>query len=195
MQMPPTPSSFSSMDNLKLSENKQQQQQQQEQCKTLIFDASILQHKLDIQPQFVWPDHEKPNPPSQTPQLQVPLIDIGAFLSGDPTSISSSIVNVNEACVKHGFFLVINHGVDPDLIARAQKLMDFFFEMELPQKQKAQRQLGDHCGYSSSFIGRFSSKLPWKETLSIRYSDVDRSRKTVEEYFTNVMGEDFQYFG
>ncbi|PKI49562.1 hypothetical protein CRG98_030055 [Punica granatum] len=74
--------------------------------------------------------------------------------------------------------------------------MEIFFGMELSQKERAQRKIGDHCGYASSFTGRFSSKLPWKETLSFQYSaDDNRSMKTIEEYFLNVMGEEFQYFG
>ena len=156
------------------------------------FDESLMPNQSNIPSQFIWPDHEKPC--LTPPELQIPPIDLKCFLSADPQALSTVCAELSEACKKHGFFLVVNHGVDRKLIAQAHKLIDDFFCMQLSQKQKAQRKIGEHCGYANSFIGRFSSKLPWKETLSFHYS-ADKSRKTVEDYFLNVMGEDFKQFG
>ncbi|KAG5042027.1 hypothetical protein AAZX31_03G018200 [Glycine max] len=156
------------------------------------FDESLMPNQSNIPSQFIWPDHEKPC--LTPPELRIPPIDLKAFLSGDPQAVSAICAEANEACKKHGFFLVVNHGVDRKLIAQAHKLIDDFFCMQLSQKQKAQRKIGEHCGYANSFIGRFSSKLPWKETLSFHYS-ADKSSKSVEDYFLNVMGEDFRKFG
>ncbi|KAF5943127.1 hypothetical protein HYC85_020769 [Camellia sinensis] len=75
-----------------------------------VFDASLLKHELNIPPQFIWPDHEKPSL-HEPPPLIVPPIDLGAFLSGDPLSVTTATRLVDEACKKHGFFLVINHGL------------------------------------------------------------------------------------
>ncbi|XP_027192346.1 gibberellin 20 oxidase 2-like isoform X2 [Cicer arietinum] len=157
-----------------------------------FHDTSFLPCQSKIPLEFIWPDHEKPC--LTPPKLHVPPIDLKAFLSNDPQEISNACSKVNEACKKHGFFLVVNHGVDNKLIAQAHKLIDDFFSMQLLEKQRAQRKIGEHCGYANSFIGRFSSKLPWKETLSFRYSN-DKSCRIVEEYFVNVMGEDFRQFG
>jgi len=118
------------------------------------------------------------------------------FLSGDPQAVSNASRLVNEACKKHGFFQVINHGIDTKLIAKAHQFMDDFFGLHISEKQRAQRKIGDHCGYASSFTGRFSSKLPWKETLSFRYCAGDHpSLKIVQDYIVNAMGEDFKQFG
>lgn len=107
----------------------------------LVFDASLLQNESNIPQQFVWPDNERPcfEPP---PPLQVPPIDLQAFLSGDPLAVSNTTQIVKSA----------------------------FFQMPLSEKQRAQRKLGDSRGYASSFTNRFSSKLPWKETLTLQYS-------------------------
>lgn len=161
---------------------------------SLVFDASVLQHQPTIPQQFIWPVEERPLL-VETPELEVPLVDLGSFLSGDPVAVSQASCRVNEACKKHGFFLVVNHGIDQSLIDKAHEYMDSFFSMQLSDKQRAQRKVGEHCGYASSFTGRFSSKLPWKETLSFRYSDEDSSSKTVEEYFSTVLGNDFYHFG
>ncbi|KAL9359868.1 hypothetical protein Peur_047991 [Populus x canadensis] len=159
----------------------------------LVFDASILQHQANIPSQFIWPDHEKPC--LESPKLAIPPIDFGSFLTGDPLAVSKATQLINEACKKHGFFLVVNHGVDSTLIAKAHEYMNMFFGIQLSEKQRAQRKIGEQYGYASSFTGRFSSKLPWKETLSFRYCADNQSSDIVQEYFLNVMGENFKQFG
>ncbi|KAL4562762.1 hypothetical protein LXL04_026792 [Taraxacum kok-saghyz] len=161
----------------------------------LVFDASILQNETNIPLQFVWPDHEKPCLESPPSLLHVPPIDLKAFISGEPLAASSASLMVNSACQEHGFFQVFNHGVDSNLINEAHKMMDLFFGMPLLEKQKAERKFGEYCGYASSFTNRFSSKLPWKETLSFRYSADPKCSNVVQDYFMNVMGEDFSKFG
>ncbi|PRQ57736.1 putative gibberellin-44 dioxygenase [Rosa chinensis] len=91
----------------------------------------------------VVPDHEKPSPNRQ--DLLAPAIDLNGFLSGDPTIPANSIRSVYETCKKHGFFLIVNHGVDRELIAKAHEYMDLFFKMKLSEKQRAQRK-------SSTFV-------------------------------------------
>ncbi|KAJ4727067.1 putative Gibberellin 20-oxidase [Melia azedarach] len=164
-----------------------------ENGQSLVFDASHLQFESSIPSEFIWPDHEKPSLEPQ--ELVIPPIDLRSFLSGDPLAIAKTTQLVNEACRKHGFFLVVNHGIDSKLITKAHEYMDFFFGMPLSEKQKAQRKLGEHCGYASSFTGRFSSKLPWKETFSFRYCTDAESSDIVDKYIVSKMGEDFRQFG
>ncbi|XP_052170783.1 gibberellin 20 oxidase 1-D-like [Diospyros lotus] len=159
----------------------------------VLFDASVLRHEPNIPPQFIWPDQDKPG--LAQPLLLAPHIDLAAFLSGDPFAVEAAIRLVNEACRKHGFFLVVNHGVSRRLNDEALENMELFFGMPLSEKQRAQRMPGDHCGYASSFTGRFSSKLPWKETLSFRFSADHHSSDLVGDYFLEKMGEDFRHFG
>ena len=168
-------------------------EEQEDDPKKLVFDASVIRHQQNIPQQFIWPDDEKPC--SYAPELFVPLIDLRGFLSGDPDSATEASRLVGEACRKHGFFLVVNHGVDGKLISDAHSYMDDFFQLPLSTKQSAQRKVGEHCGYASSFTGRFSSKLPWKETLSFRYSADKNSSNVVKEYMHHKMGEDFNQFG
>ncbi|KAL6509498.1 hypothetical protein OROGR_022808 [Orobanche gracilis] len=162
--------------------------------KSIIFDATVLKDQSDIPAQFIWPDNEKPDsdPP---PELEVPYIDLGRFLSGDPAASARAAELVGEACRKHGFFLVVNHGVDDSLISDAHRCTSSFFKQSLSGKEKAQRKLGEHCGYASSFTGRFSSKLPWKETLSFEYFGQEGKSNVVEDYFRRTLGEDFAHIG
>ncbi|KAL1531465.1 gibberellin-44 dioxygenase [Salvia divinorum] len=161
--------------------------------KPLVFDAKQLQHQTNIPPQFIWPDDERPS--ADPPELEVPLVDLRGFLSGDPAAARRASALVGEACREHGFFLVVNHGVDAALISDAHRRMDDFFLQPLQEKQRAGRKLGEHCGYASSFTGRFSAKLPWKETLSFEYSAKSGDARIVEDYFTNTLGDDFTHLG
>ncbi|KAJ9547877.1 hypothetical protein OSB04_020420 [Centaurea solstitialis] len=166
----------------------------EDQQKSLVFDASVLQHEANIPQQFIWPDHEKPNS-QKSKELEVPLIDLGGFLSGHSSSAEEASSLVGKACQKHGFFLVVNHGVDANLISDAERYLDLFFELPLSEKQRAQRKAGESCGYASSFTGRFSSKLPWKETLSFRFLSEENSSNIVKDYFKNTMGPEFVRLG
>ncbi|GMJ01564.1 ARABIDOPSIS THALIANA GIBBERELLIN 20-OXIDASE 1, gibberellin 20 oxidase 1, GA REQUIRING 5 [Hibiscus trionum] len=155
-------------------------------------NGAILGSESNIPSQFIWPDDEKPC--LDAPELAIPTIDLGHFLcGGDPFAVSKAAEAVNEACKKHGFFLVVNHGVDSGLVDKAHQCMDMFFGLQLSRKQKAQRKVGESYGYASSFVGRFSSKLPWKETLSFRFCP--DTQNIVENYMVNRMGEDFRDFG
>ncbi|XP_047962707.1 gibberellin 20 oxidase 1 [Salvia hispanica] len=161
--------------------------------RSLIFDATLLKQQSNIPPQFIWPDNDRPNP--NPLELDVPLVDLRGFLSGDPSASERASHLIAEACRKHGFFLVVNHGVDADLIADAHHYMNRFFEQPLHEKQRALRKQGEHCGYASSFTGRFSSNLPWKETLSFQYSPEKASSHIVENYFRTKLGENFAHLG
>ncbi|GLT84104.1 hypothetical protein SLE2022_023550 [Rubroshorea leprosula] len=178
------------VDCIKTIPSSMNQHDRKDDQKPPVFDASVLSYQDDIPDQFIWPDDEKPS--VNPPELQVPLVDLGGFLSGDPVAARKASRLICEACQKHGFFLVVNHGVDAELITAAHEYMDKFFELPLGEKQRAQRKLGEHCGYASSFTGRFSSKLPWKETLSFQYSP---STRIVQDYFVNTMGDEFKQYG
>ncbi|KAH0449177.1 hypothetical protein IEQ34_022977 [Dendrobium chrysotoxum] len=155
------------------------------------FDATVLSQQRDIPAQFIWPEGEKPTADA-CEELPVPLIDLAGFLSGKPESAAEVARLVGEACSSHGFFQVINHGIPPQLLTDAHRSVESFFSMSLQEKQRAQRKPGESCGYASSFTGRFSSKLPWKETLSFRFCPFS---SVVLEYFANTLGEEFRHFG
>lgn len=150
----------------------------------IVFDASILQHATTIPSPFIWPDDEKPMP--DPPVLRVPPIDIGEVLSGDPLQVAKAISHVDEACKRHGYFLVVNHGVDPSLLARALELNGIFFRMPLDLKQKGR-------SFASSFPNRFTSKLPWKETLTFLYSS-DSNTLNIDQNYLDFFGDELKEF-
>ncbi|XP_022141149.1 gibberellin 20 oxidase 2-like [Momordica charantia] len=142
---------------------------------------------------FIWPDEMKPE--DSVPELHVPHIDMKKFLSGEEGAVEEAMRLVDEACRKHGFFVVVNHGVDMGIMRDLHKCMDEFFELPLDHKQKAQRKFGDSYGYASSFLGRFSTKLPWKETFSLRYLSNEDHSSAVHDYVCDTLGQEFSHHG
>ncbi|KFK26790.1 gibberellin 20-oxidase [Arabis alpina] len=169
-------------------EHEPKQDLENDETPPLIFNPTLLNLQSQIPNQFIWPDEEKPS--TDIPELNVPFIDLS---SQDSTLEASRLIA--EACTKHGFFLVVNHGVSESLVSEAHRFMDRFFDMPLAGKQRAQRKPGESCGYASSFTGRFSTKLPWKETLSFRFSNENSGSRTVQDYFSDTSGQEFEQFG
>ncbi|CAM8939176.1 unnamed protein product [Rhodiola kirilowii] len=152
---------------------------------------------ISIPSTFIWPDNEKPS--LDVPSLQVPIINLNRILNGDVDSdeVSKTLKLVNEACRKHGFFVIMNHGVEQDLIEIAHKQYDQFFSLPLKEKDKANTKSGEYRGkYSGGFGNRFASKKPWKEDVSFRYcNDLGDDNSIVHNYFVDIMGQDFDNFG
>lgn len=169
-------------------EHEPKQDLENDETPSLIFNPSLLNLQSQIPNQFIWPDEEKPS--IDIPELNVPFVD----LSSQESTLEASRL-IAEACSKHGFFLVVNHGVSESVVSEAHRFMDRFFDMPLAGKQRAQRKPGESCGYASSFTGRFSTKLPWKETLSFRFSNENSGSRTVQDYFSDTLGQDFEQFG
>ncbi|KAF3779364.1 Gibberellin 2-beta-dioxygenase 8 [Nymphaea thermarum] len=98
--------------------------------------------------------------------LNEPVIDLAGFLAGDEASTQLAAELVSSASRKHGFFQVINHGVDAELTVAALHHMDEFFRQPQHEKKRVR-------GYSDGHSHRFASKLPWKETLSFPFHASD----------------------
>ena len=79
-------------------------------------------------------------------QMQIPIIDLGPFLGGDPGAEAPTAGALREACEGLGFFFVRNHGVDQALIDLAFAACQRFHSLPLEQKM-ASRATGKVVGY------------------------------------------------
>lgn len=161
----------------------------------LIFDSNLLQKQANMPREFVWPSGDLASS-SQREELKEPLIDLGGFMRGDEAAIAGAARLVKEACAKHGFFQVTNHGVDPNLVRAAYDGMDSIFRLPMSRKLSARRQPGGVCGYSGAHADRYTSKLPWKETFSFQHRHQHHhSNSEIVDYFNSVLGEDLENTG
>ncbi|XP_038989871.1 gibberellin 20 oxidase 2-like [Phoenix dactylifera] len=157
----------------------------------VIFDPFLLQKETNVPKEFLWPQSERPD---CLEEVQAPVVDLKGFLQGDESSTRRAAEIIRQACLAHGFFQVINHGIDPSLCRDAMRNADELFKLPLETKLKIQRQRGSFWGYTGAHADRFSSKLPWKETLSFGYDNVG-SKNGVVSYFVSSLGKDFEPTG
>ncbi|XP_073103483.1 gibberellin 20 oxidase 2 isoform X2 [Elaeis guineensis] len=157
----------------------------------MVFDSTLLRKQSKIPQQFIWPPSERPR---TLKELNAPVVDLHGFLRGDEASTLRAAELIRTACTTHGFFQVTNHGVDISLTRDAFACMDQFFTLPLGCKLRAKRKPGSLWGYAGAHADRFSSKLPWKETLSFGYHDAGPQRMVVD-YFTSVLGTDLERMG
>ncbi|XP_066398625.1 gibberellin 20 oxidase 3-like [Miscanthus floridulus] len=160
----------------------------------VVFDAEVLSREERIPAQFVWSAQERA-PADGVEEIAIPVVDLGGFLRRGDGELPGGVA---EACERHGFFQVVNHGVRAALLADAYRCLDAFYARPLADKQRAQRRPGESHGYASSFTGRFRCCLPWKETLSFNCPAAAAGNErtgAVVDYFVDVLGEDYRHMG
>ncbi|KAK7311500.1 hypothetical protein RJT34_09694 [Clitoria ternatea] len=159
------------------------------------MDSGHLWSELEVLPHvpksFIWP---KECTVDAHDELKAPMIELDGFLRGDDEATQYAAKLIREACMNHGFFQVINHGVDLQLIREAYDQIDTFFKLPIQMKLSVHKKPGSMWGYSGAHADRFSSKLPWKETLSFPYRD-NTLEPVVTNYFKSSLGEDFAQTG
>jgi len=62
----------------------------------------------DIAPPALRPDNE-----------DLPIIDIGPLMAGAPGAVADVARKLRRACTEIGFFYIVNHGMDQDVVARS----------------------------------------------------------------------------
>lgn len=151
-----------------------------------IFDSSVLSAQTSIPAQFVWPEDERVR---SVDELDAPVIDLRSFFSTDAAATRAAADAIRAACTSHGFFQVVNHGVDASLCRDALHCAAEFFRLPLVAKLRAQQRPGSLWGYSGAHANRFAAKLPWKECVSF-HSDA-----SAVDYLASTLGNDFQPMG
>ncbi|CDP10000.1 unnamed protein product [Coffea canephora] len=126
--------------------------------------------------------------------LQLPIIDLSC---SDRISTAQSI---RQACMEYGFFYLINHGVEEELLKRVFEESRKFFV--LPSEEKMKVVLKDHRGYTPHYAEKLDpssiSKGDSKESFYVGpLEDVKNQwppaellplwRSTMEEYHKSVL--------
>lgn len=158
----------------------------------VVFNSSVLGNQASIPKAFIWPQCHRP---ATIDDLDAPVVDLGGFLRGDEASTARAVEYVRAACSTHGFFQVANHGVDSSLAREGMDCVDGFFKLPLCHKLRARRKPGSVWGYTGAHADRFSSELPWKETLSFGYHEAGGGDRVVVDYFASTLGPDFDRTG
>ncbi|CAI9766643.1 unnamed protein product [Fraxinus pennsylvanica] len=153
---------------------------------------SLLQKQTNLPTRFLWPHQDLVYTQDE---LKEPPIDLKGFLDGDEQATIRAASQIRAACLNHGFFQVINHAVDINVIQAAHDEMEAFFKLQMIRKVLAKRKPGSVWGYSVAHSDRYSSKLPWKETFSFGYDYVNGPEIDLVNYFKSILGKDFEEAG
>jgi isopenicillin N synthase-like dioxygenase len=106
---------------------------------------------------------------------EIPIIDVSPLSGNDPEALQVLTEQIRLACSGVGFFYIKNHGVAPDLIARAYRRSKLFFD--LPDREKQECHIAKsaaHRGfiplYEESFyetLGSATANKDHKEAFQI----------------------------
>ncbi|XVF13430.1 hypothetical protein REPUB_Repub08aG0207000 [Reevesia pubescens] len=126
--------------------------------------------------------------------LQLPIIDLS---SPDCLSTANSI---RQACMDHGFFYLVNHGVEQDLLNKVFEQSSKFFSLPIDEKMKLAK--NNHRGYTALYDEKLdtssSTKGDSKESFYIGplddqlnqwplEEDLPSWRSTMETYYKQVL--------
>jgi isopenicillin N synthase-like dioxygenase len=79
--------------------------------------------------------------------LEVPIVDLGPFLSGDPAAFEPTARALRRASETLGFYFVANHGIAQPLIDRAFVEAERFHALPLEKKLAVRKTKATPCGY------------------------------------------------
>ncbi|CAI0425359.1 unnamed protein product [Linum tenue] len=108
-------------------------------------------------------------PPSHRPSLNhnavvsnIPVIDLAAVRSETMRRLSS-------ACKDWGFFQVVNHGVDVELMRNIREIWREFFDLPLDSKQQYANDPVSYEGYGSRLGVEKGATLDWSDYFFLHY--------------------------
>ncbi|CAA3033527.1 SRG1 [Olea europaea subsp. europaea] len=91
----------------------------------------------------------------------IPVVDLSKLFKGNKDEFLNEILKLTVSCQEWGFFQVINHGIDVELLNSIEKVAMDFFMMPLEEKQKYPMIPGTVQGYGQAFVFSEDQKLDW----------------------------------
>ncbi|KAI3504216.1 hypothetical protein L1887_32761 [Cichorium endivia] len=155
--------------------------------KTMDSSMLFIQEDHDHLPdQFIWSNDPHV---SQTAigVLDAPIIDLQGFFRHDKEATLHAANLVKKSCVSHGVFQIVNHGIDPSLLALVDEHARAFFKLPITEKLKYKKKEGSVAGFTSAHAHRFAKNLPWKEMLTLEYHE-NGPDEIVADFFKSASG-------
>ncbi|XAR57104.1 Codeine 3-O-demethylase [Bertholletia excelsa] len=132
-----------------------------------IDDVQELRNSkpASIPTRFLREEVERPSlfsfhPPNSSSSA-IPVVDLSKLFEGSPNDFQSEVSKLAASCEEWGFFQVINHGIEQELVERMERLAMEFFMLPLEEKQKYPMAPGTVQGYGQAFVFSEDQKLDW----------------------------------
>ncbi|KAK4491611.1 hypothetical protein RD792_002366 [Penstemon davidsonii] len=119
-----------------------------------------------IPPRYVRsdPDHLIHSDLSSGPEI--PIINMQNLFDKD--SMDSELDKLHNACQEWGFFQLINHGVESEVVEKMKFEIQEFFNLPMEEKNKFSQETGDVEGYGQAFVVSEEQKLDWADLFYIQ---------------------------
>lgn len=155
-----------------------------------------------IPKRFIRNKAERPLVSPITPPFDtIPVVDLSKLVKGSKDNdFHREISKLAASCKDWGFFQVINHGINSELLQNIEKVAMDFFMLPLEEKQKYPMLPGTVQGYGQAFVFSEDQKLDWCNMFAlgiephfIRVPDLWPTHppmfsETVEEYSKEIRG-------
>jgi hypothetical protein len=145
---------------------------------TVMQADSPLQRKGAVSAKFLLPTVEH----DDFTHLEIPVIDMAAA----PTE--TVVAQVRDACLNWGFFQIINHGVDEELLTRVQCQANRLFSLPHSDKMKVKKQPGTYSGYGHVTV-KEGDVRPWSE--GFYFTDEKSAAKHAQQLWPGGSNDDF----
>ena len=106
---------------------------------------------------------------------EIPVIDLGAYRSGDAGALEATAAEIGDALENVGFFVLVDHGVSDDLIARSYAATRAFFDLPPEVKESVPRN-DNNVGY----VGM--GKRVYRESSDLTKKDA-KPKQAAESFF------------
>ncbi|KAJ0966447.1 hypothetical protein J5N97_027585 [Dioscorea zingiberensis] len=95
------------------------------------------------------------------PQLSsdIPVIDLSLLSVGDEVELQK----LDMACSDWGFFQIINHGIEGQILQEVKDIAAKFFELPIEEKKKYSMASNDVQGYGQVYVVSEEQKLDWAD--------------------------------
>lgn len=120
---------------------------------------------------YIKPPPDRPSLSSSSPgdNINIPIIDLGGLSLDDDTPPEAILTQVSEATRQWGFFQVVNHGVEPELIDRTRETWRDFFHQPMEVKQSYANSPTTYEGYGSRLGVEKGAVLDWSDYYFLHY--------------------------
>ncbi|KAJ6993034.1 hypothetical protein NC653_016229 [Populus alba x Populus x berolinensis] len=102
-------------------------------------------------------------------EVNVPVIDFQNLFSGDRGLREEALCCVHNACREWGFFQVVNHGVNHELMKRTCEVWHEFFNLPLEVKQEYANTPATYEGYGSRVGVQKGASLDWSDYFFLHF--------------------------
>ncbi|WJX61945.1 hypothetical protein P8452_46992 [Trifolium repens] len=105
------------------------------------FQLANESSPLSLTPNFILPEHKRPNLSEVTYLDSIPIIDL-SYYDENNTSSLEVVHKISKACEEFGFFQIVNHGVPEQVCNKMMKAITSLFE--LPSEEREHLSSTDH---------------------------------------------------